>query len=361
MGVKPVLVSTSAELAAAAAALDGAPRFFIDTEFDSGPGSKRLALLQISRGGEEVWLVDTLKLAALEPLAKVLGRPGAEWVLHAGKQDVELLTLALKLPQPPTLFDTQIAWGLLGPEYPVSLAYLLFRCLELRSMKGEQAGDWLRRPLSPEQIQYAAEDVAYLPKLRDTLGARLKEKDREEICVAASAESCQEDVEPAVSLDDFRNAWQLDACGLAVLRHLIDQHNATPPEERVLPTRVFLSIAKLIPETGEELGRVKGIPFTWAKRHGAAFAATITRIAFDARKDDYTPLEPPPYATWEGVLAEGKLRHAVARACRDVDASPDLVVPGRVFAQLLKKGPDALGGWRRALIADSLTRALSMS
>ena len=51
----------------------------------------------------------------------------------------------------------------------------------------------------------------------------------------------------------------------------------------------------------------------------------------------------------------------VARACREADAAPDLVVPGRLFAQLLKKGPDALNGWRKALLGDSLTRALARS
>lgn len=351
--MKPVLVSTSAELVAAAAALEGAPRFFIDTEFDFAPGSKRLALLQVSRGDDRAYLIDPLKLTALEPLAKALGK--GEWVLHAGKQDVELLMAALRLPAPPPVFDTQVAWGLLGPEYPVSLAYLLYKCLGLRSMKGEQAGDWLRRPLTPEQIEYAAEDVAHLPELREMLGARLKEKSREDVAHAASNDSVVDEMEPAVTLDDFRNAWQLDACGLAVLRHLIAAHNALPDEERAhaLPTRVFLPIAKMIPETGEELSRIKGVPFNWAKRHGASLAATITRVAFDARKDEFTPLEPPPYATWPGILAEGKLRDAIARACAALEVAPDLVFPGRVFAALLKN-PDALSGWRRELVGERL-------
>ena len=107
--MKPVLVSTSAELAAAAAALEGAPRYFIDTEFDFGPGTRRLALIQVSRGDDQAFLVDAVKLAALEPLAKAIGRPDCEWVLHAGKLDVELLLAALKLPAPPALFDTQVA------------------------------------------------------------------------------------------------------------------------------------------------------------------------------------------------------------------------------------------------------------
>jgi ribonuclease D len=358
-----ILVSTSAELASAAAALAGAPRYFIDTEFESGPGVRRLALLQVSRGGDDVYLVDTLKLAALEPLAKAVGRPDGEWVLHAGKFDVELLVHAFKLLAPPVIFDTQVAWGLLGPEYPVSLAYLLYRVLGLRSMKGEQAGDWTRRPLSPDQISYAAEDVAHLPELRDTLSARLREKGRDVLALAASAEACAEDVEKAVTLDDFRNAWQLDGPGLAVLKHLIDRHNALPEEDRPLslPPRAFLSVAKLIPESAEEFARIKGVPYAWVKREGVALANALIRLSAAAAKEPFEPLEPPPYATWPEVLAEGKLRDQAARACAALEASPDLLFPARILkamaAKVVQGGrpEDGLTGWRKDLVGSSLT------
>ena len=357
--MKPVLVSTSAELAIASRILEGVARYFIDTEFESTPGSRKLALLQVSGGGEEVFLVDTLKLAALEPLAAVLGRADVEWVLHAGKFDVELLLGALKLAAPPKLFDTQVAWALLGPEYPVSLAYLLYRVLGLRSMKGEQAGDWMRRPLSPEQIEYAAEDVAHLPELRDLLGAGLREKGREELAATASAEACVDEPEKALTLEDFRNAWQLDGPGLAVLRFLIETHNGMPEEERgmSLPPRAFLSVAKLIPESAEEFGRIKGVPYPWVKRAGSSTANKLVRVAFDARKEPFEPLEPPPYATWPQVLAEGKARAWAAETAQRLDVSPDLLFPGRVMKALAAKleagepPESALTGWRRDLSA----------
>ncbi len=355
--MKPILVSTSLELAAAAGALDGATRYFIDTEFESTPGSRKLALLQVSRGGDEVFLVDTLKLAALEPLAKTLGRADAEWVLHAGKFDVELLGAALRMEAPPRIFDTQVAWALLGPEYPVALAYLLYKVLGLRSMKGEQAGDWMRRPLSPEQIEYAAEDVAHLPELRDTLGGRLREKNREELALAASAEACLQEPEKALTLDDFRNAWQLDGPGLAVLRHLIETHNALPEEERgmSLPPRAFLAVAKLIPESAEEFARIKGVPYAWVKRAGGPTANKLVRVAFDARKEPFEPLEPPPYATWPEIAAEGKARAWAAQTAERLGVAMDLYFPSRVMkaaAAQFAAGTapeEALSGWRRAL------------
>jgi ribonuclease D len=357
--MRTVLVSTSAELAAASKALEGAPRIFLDTEFLSGPGIRRLALAQVSRGGGEVFLVDTMKLAALEPLAAAIGRPGIEWVAHAGRQDVELLLEALRLPAAPALFDTQTAWGLLGPEYPVSLAYLLFKILGLRAMKSEQAVDWTRRPLSPEQIDYAADDVAHLPDLHAALEERLAAKGRGAIARAASADAAGGAEPPrTLSLADYRNAWQLDGPGLAVLRHLIDAHNALPGPDRELslPPQAFLAVAKLIPETAEEFSRIRGIPFAWVKRHGQAAANAIVRVSARAARERFEPLDPPPYATWPEILAEGRTRDWAARAAAAVGAAPELLFPGRLQRDMAAKAAagahpiEALSGWRRELL-----------
>jgi ribonuclease D len=356
--MRAVLVSTSAELAAASKALEGAPRIFLDTEFLSGPGIRRLALVQVSRGGEEVYLVDTMRLTALEPLSAAIGRPGIEWVAHAGRQDVELLLEALRLPTAPPLFDTQAAWGLLEPEYPVSLAYLLFKILALRAMKSEQAVDWTRRPLSPEQIEYAAEDVAHLPELYETLERRLDGKGRSAIARAASADASGGEPARALSLADYRNAWQLDGPGLAVLRHLIETHNALPEGDREtsLPPQAFLAVAKLIPETAEEFSRIRGIPFGWVKRHGQAVANTLVRVSAQAARERFEPMDPPPYATWPEILAEGRTRDWAARAAAAVGAAPELLFPGRLQRDMAARAAagghplEALSGWRRELL-----------
>ncbi|RYE84629.1 MAG: ribonuclease D, partial [Myxococcales bacterium] len=163
------------------------PSVYLDTEFDPQRDRTTLCLLQLS-DGEQVFLVDPLRLD-LMPLAGVLGAPGAEWVLHAGRQDVPLVCDALGLATPPRVFDTQVAWALLGPEASVALAYLEFRLLGLRGDKGHQADDWRRRPLPPTQLAYAARDVAHLPALRRLLGERLAAVGRAELAVAASREA----------------------------------------------------------------------------------------------------------------------------------------------------------------------------
>ena len=356
-----VYVTTPAQLKACADALAGAARYYIDTEFDFAGPVKKLCLVQVWTGKGDVYLVDAVALTALEPLGAAIARPDAEWVLHAGDQDVALLREALKLESTPRLYDTQVAWGLQGPEYPVSLAYLLYRILGIRNAKNEQAGPWAVRPLTPEQLDYAAGDVAHLAELRDWLAKRLGDLGREALVGEVSAETVLREAPAPLSLDDFRNAWQLDAPGQAVLQHLIAWWNGLPPaEQRDGPQpRMFLTLAKVIPETGAELAAMRGIFFPWAKRHGDAFTGKLVRVSASASKEGFTPLEPPPYNTFERIRAEGWIRKAAAEVCVELGLAPELAFPDRLTRRMVEAveekkttaaAAELLTGWRERVL-----------
>jgi ribonuclease D len=358
---RPVLVASSLQLKEASAKLAGAPRYYLDTEFETAGPSKRLCLVQVSSGSKEVYLIDPLALPDLEPLAGAISRPDAEWVLHAGNQDVSLLRDALHLEGYPRIFDTQVAWGLIGAEYPVSLAYLHYRILGIRSAKSEQAGPWMTRPLTPEQLDYAAGDVDHLPDLRDWLAKRLGDLGREALVHEVSAETIlPEPVEP-LTLDDFRNAWQLDASGQAALQHLIGWCNGLPAAERMEAPhpRTFLTLAKLLPETGAELAKIRGIFFPWAKRQGDAFTGKLMRASAAATREGFVPLEPPPYNTFERILAGSWIRKGAAEVCAELSLAPELAFPERVVRQMIQaveerktraSAAELLTGWRERFL-----------
>ena len=359
-----VHVTTTAQLKEAAQRLAGADRYFLDTEFEMAGPTKKLCLVQVSREGQEVHLIDTLALTALEPLAQVLYRPDVEWVVHAGNQDVALLREALHLERCPRLFDTQVAWGLLGPEYPVSLAYLLYRILGIRSAKSEQAGPWMSRPLSPEQLEYAAGDVQHLPALREWLGERLRGKDRESLLQEVSLETILPEPMEPLSLEEYRNAWQLDASGQAVLQYLIEWWNGLPAAERMEAPhpRTFLTLAKVIPETGVELAKIRGIFFPWVKRHGDAFTGKLVRASAATSPDKFTPLEPPPYNTFERILAGAWIRKAAGEVSAELSLAPELAFPERLIRTMVRAVEDskdrasaaaALTGWRERVLRPS--------
>jgi ribonuclease D len=361
-----ILVDTRAALEAASRELAGASTVYVDTEFESSRQGTQLCLIQVSRG-EKIWLIDAVRLSALEPLAMALGTPEQQWVLHAGQQDMPLLLSRLKIERPPRLFDTQVAWALLGPEHSVSLSYLQYRLLGLRSSKPHQADDWLRRPMSASQLEYAASDVAHLPALHRELCSRASAFGREPIIAQASFEALfpEADATPPLSLDSFRNAWQLDRHGQAALRFLIKWYNELDAKARdqAPETKTLLSIASRLPESREELARIKGVRRGWAEEHGERLTGALMRATAAASAGDFVPIEPVPYATVLDVRVDGWLALARAEISVELAVAPELAFPGRLLRRLRElllagRPPVALSaslsGWRAALLAEPL-------
>lgn len=362
------LIERPGDLERVARILRGAPRLYLDTEFESNRSGSRICLLQVT-AGDETYLVDTLRLSSLEPLREVFGASETEWVLHAGVQDVQLLVERLEIPMPRALFDTQVAWGLLSAESSVSLAYLRYRVLGERSSKAHQADDWVRRPLSRSQLAYAAADVEDLPKLRQRLGEKAREREREDIVKEASVELLlpAREAPQRLSLDSFRHAWQLEPRQQAALRYVIEWYNDLPPDERpwVPETKTLLAIASRVPESVEALGRIKGVSRPFLQRWGAAFVKALTEAAARARSEDFVPIDPAPYATFEEIRLDAWLGAARAEVCAEVEAAPELLLPGRVLKAMrnaaLAGGSgvaalDGVSGWRRQLIEPAFRR-----
>ncbi|HWO11044.1 MAG TPA: ribonuclease D, partial [Polyangiaceae bacterium] len=292
------LLATPDALALGLRELEGAPRYYIDTEFESSKRGKQLSLIQVSRG-EEIYVIDALAFDSLAELGAVLLAPTCEWVLHAGLQDVELLLAELGDAQPPALFDTQVVWSLTGPEASVSLAFLQFRVLGVRSSKGYQADDWMRRPLPKAQLEYAASDIEHLPALERALRQRARELGREHVI----GEACRELLLPEppgatlLTFESFRNAWQLDAAGQNALRALIDWYNALAAGEPPIQSRTLLAIASRMPANMRELSRIKGVSPNLCRAHGPQLVALLQRARDTAPAVD--ALEPLDYASFE--------------------------------------------------------------
>ncbi len=360
------LIQTPDELSRTISALSAAKTFYLDTEFEAARGRTTLSLLQLS-SGREVFLIDALSLRDLSPLRAVLAAEGVEWVLHAGQHDVDLVQHALGSERRPRVFDTQVAWSLLGPEHSVSLAYLVYRLLGKRSAKGHQTDDWMKRPLQLGQLAYAASDVAVLPAMATLLEERLAAVSRTEIARLASAEQLWPQREPApkLELEQFRNAWLLGPREQACLLALIDWFNELPDEQRAAApeTKVLLAIAARAPANLEQLERLRGVPPRWAAHHGPTLLTRMQRAAASTTTGAFRPLEPVPYATFEEVRIDAWLQCARAELCSRLGVAPELGLPARVMKRLrtvmIAEGDELelsslLEGWRHTLFAPLL-------
>ncbi len=344
--------------------LEGAPRYFIDTEFESSKRGKQLSLIQISRG-DEVYVVDAQELRSLDELGAVIFAPDTEWVLHAGLQDVELLLAQFQRTTPPALFDTQVVWSLCGPEASVSLAFLQFRVLGVRSSKGYQADDWLRRPLPKAQLEYAASDIAYLPALEQDLRQRAQKLGREHVIHEACRELLlpERDIPPLLTFESFRNAWQLDGPGQSALRALCEWHNSLAPQEVQLQSRTLLSIASRLPSNVKDLSRIKGVSANLCRSYGSQIISLLARAKATAKAGEN--LEPLDYASFDEFVREARLLLIRAELCAELCIAPDLALPMALVRRMLSRAKAAtdlraaaaeLSGWRAELLGNAFLR-----
>lgn len=180
------------------------------------------SLVQLAVPGETA-VVDVLAVRDLAPIGELLAAPTLLKILHAGAQDVRLLHQLTGVgPRP--VFDTQIAAALAGIGYQVSYALLVEHFLGVRLDKSEQYTDWVARPLRPEQVLYAADDVrhmvAFYPMLRSGLSQSGRLAWVVEDCAALASPAF---TEPPVAAEAFRSIkghGRLNAGDLAALAEL---------------------------------------------------------------------------------------------------------------------------------------------
>ena len=361
------LVDTPAGLSRAVRSLEGADRLYLDTEFESARGRCTLSLLQVSRG-DHVYVVDALRLTDLGPLQALMGTTGTEWVVHAGRQDVELIQSRLGLDRRPPVFDTQVGWALLTAEAAVSLAYLCYRVLGIRSDKALQKDDWMRRPLTEPQVRYAASDVEHLPDLFAHLDRQARTRRRAELVRLATCEQLWPEPEPPekLTLASFRNAWQLGPESQAALRALVDWYGAHDPAFRANgpDPRALTAMAARLPASAAGLERLRGVPRRWAAQHAEQAVSVMNEAARTAAHGECVALVPSPYATFFEYRLDAWLQTMRAELCDELQVAPEMLLPRRLLDRIGQAvvGASAVDlssvitGWRAALLEDAVER-----
>ncbi|MDX1911069.1 MAG: ribonuclease D [Saprospiraceae bacterium] len=136
-----------------------------------------LGLIQIV-AEEDIYLIDTLKIRQLQKFLEIVKDPAILKITHAGDNDYRLLyTLFGTVPS--NTFDTQIAAGFVGYNYPAGFGKIVEKELRVNLAKSHTVADWEARPIDPKALDYAIEDVKYLPALHERLTKKLRKHQRE--------------------------------------------------------------------------------------------------------------------------------------------------------------------------------------
>ena len=266
------------------AAVAAGKRIALDTEFHSEHRySPRLMLIQLATTAGEAILIDPLALTDLRVLGQVLR--DASLILHAPGQDLPLLAKRCGL-EPTQLQDPQLLAGFCGLGHPRSLSMLCTQVLGVSLKKGSTLSDWKQRPLSPEQQDYAADDVRYLHQLTEALEARLALELRAPLAACTAERSAA-----ALSLPPVENAWRrfgvarvLDApslCALVTLctwRETQARERDQPPRQ-ILGDGLLIDLARRLPTTLEELASNRRFPKKLLRDKGELLLGLVAESA----------------------------------------------------------------------------------
>jgi len=345
----------------------------IDTEF-MGEGRYRalLCLVQVAVDhGEMVEVLDPLE-GGLDPrpLAEVLADPEIEIVMHAGRQDVALLRRVWET-EVTNVFDTQIAAGFAGLRAQLGYEALLSEVIGMRLRKSASFTKWDARPLSPEQVEYAREDVLHLLQLAQALQDRLDAMGR----LDWAREECRF-LEDATDVRDVDTVFarlprinSLDPLQRAVARELVAWREQTAreadrPNQTVLQDAGLVEIAKRRPKSLERLKQIRGVNEGTLHRRGKQLIEVVERaLEHDAIPvEGERPAQPHPADAVLIALGEALVR---ARALESgiayelIAAKADL----QRIALAVRDGRDepdvrTLQGWRRELVGAELLELL---
>lgn len=149
----------------------------VDTEFlREKTYYAQLCVLQLGFDGDQ-YCIDMLALSDFEKIKQLLTNSKVLKLFHAARQDMEVLYQTLKvMPQP--IFDTQLAAAFCGMDMQVGYAGLVKTVLDVELAKSETRTNWSLRPLTPKQIDYAADDVAYLHQLYERTHQDLQDQNK---------------------------------------------------------------------------------------------------------------------------------------------------------------------------------------
>src|SRR6476661_5681949 len=242
----------------------------------------RIYLLQLSTRDRSA-ILDPLPIGAPTGLGELLQNKSVEVVFHDADYDLRLLHQDYGW-HVTNIFDTRIAAQLLGIK-SFGLAALLEQFFDVKLDKKHQRADWSMRPLTPDMLEYAAQDTRYLLQLKDQMKAELMRRGRlqwaeEEFArLEGTRWEAEEEMEGFLRL---KGARDLSRRELAVLREVANWRDTVAAQLdratfRVMGNEVLFELARTTPRSVSELAAIRGMPKGILERAGSEIVAAVRR------------------------------------------------------------------------------------
>lgn len=363
----PLMIDQNAELADWCKQWLQLPYVAVDTEFVRTetyfpiPG-----LIQIG-DGERAFMIDPLAITDWSPLVELLESPSVVKVLHACSEDLEVFQhLCGALPAP--LFDTQLAAAFLGMDFSMGYSRLVSDLLDIELAKEETRSDWLQRPLSARQLQYAADDTIHLAAIYRILAPRIEAAGLTDWLLEDTAEmvaNARTLVEPAQAYRRIKQAWRLKPAELAVLQVLCEwrERQARQRDQarnRLLRESTLCPLVQRQPDSLQQLARFEDMHPRTVRQDGQTIIELIQQARAIPPAQWPEPVPEPLPADANRLLKT--LRKVGQRHAERLGMASEIVLRKKVLEALVRTGypcgpyslPAELTGWRRELMGEEL-------
>ncbi|SDS15087.1 ribonuclease D [Halopseudomonas xinjiangensis] len=364
---RPLMIAENSELARWCERWQQLPFVAVDTEFVRTETFYPIAgLIQIG-DGEAAYLIDPLAITDWSPLVALLRNPRVVKVLHSCSEDLEVFHhLCGAVPQP--LFDTQLAAAYLGMDFSMGYSRLVNALLGIELSKDETRSDWLQRPLSETQLQYAADDAIHLAAIYQVLAPRIEEAGFTGWLLSDTAEQSaavglQQD--PDLAYRSIKQAWRLRPDQLAILQLLAawrerESRSRDQARNRLLRETAMVPLAQRQPESLQDLARIDDM-HPRSVRHDGQQILDLIRQGKAVPQEQWPDRLPEPLPADANRVLKALRKVGQAHAVR-LGIAPEIMLRKKFLEALVRTGypggpyelPDELSGWRRDLMGEQL-------
>jgi len=365
MSLKFQYVTDGIELDKAMGICRKAGALALDTEFvRTRTYYPELGLLQVS-DGEHCFLFDPLILN-LKVFSEILTNENIIKVFHSCSEDLEVFQHAFGvLPRP--IYDTQISSGFLNLGFSVSYQKLVEHYLSLRINKDQTRSNWLARPLSVQQLNYAAQDVVYLYKIYRIQQSVLSGTHKAE-WITSDMEGISLDIPTITPPEDFYlkvgNLSRFSRRQLNLLKLLFawrekKARSKNRPRNRIIEKKILVNIVK--ERSVDDAGFLRaGLPTSKVKKYSSELRNIIS--CSESAKEEELPAE----NLRDNFRIDNKkvrlLQAIVEDRAKEEGIASELLCRKKSLEDLLRSKevsgtyflPEALLGWREKVIGKDL-------
>lgn len=356
------------------------PLLALDTEFmRTNTFYPKIGLLQLA-DETNCYLIDPLTITDWSVFKQLLVNPGCTFIIHSCGEDFNLLYTFLE-QLPVRFFDTQIASSFLGLGFSLSYQSLVKDLLDIEIEKGETRSDWLRRPLTDKQIEYAAIDVKHLLELQRLLKDQLIAKEMlpwfEDECIQLSQIAAKGEMDKTWQniYSTVSNAWKLDEQGLSRLQKLcywreVEARASNKPRNWIAKDQDLLVLAIEFstrdPADVDSLYDIRHLDRQLVRRYGKELLEEITETNSLSENIDRESLNTPISPSARKRLKS--CQSAVRNKAEQLSMAPELLGRKKQLLEIVrnfeKQGriqwPDNPNDWRKEVLLDDFERIFSV-